>query len=127
MLSNASLVAFIATADPAKARAFYESTLGLRCVSDDEYAVVFDANGTTLRIAKVQTVSPAPYTVLGWQVDDIERSARQLTAAGVSFERYDGMPQDALGIWTTPGGRIAWFRDPDGNLLSVSQSSSLSP
>ena len=121
MLANASIVAFVATTDATSARRFYEGALGLRCTVDDEYALVFDANGTMLRIAKVQAVAPSLYTVLGWHVNDIETTVRTLADAGVRFERYEGMAQDALGIWTTPGGRVAWFKDPDGNLLSLSQ------
>jgi predicted enzyme related to lactoylglutathione lyase len=83
---------------------------------------VFDANGTTLRLAKVERISPAPYTVLGWLVPDIRAACARLSAAGVPFERYEGMPQDEAGIWATPGGGyVAWFKDPDGNTLSLTQ------
>jgi catechol 2,3-dioxygenase-like lactoylglutathione lyase family enzyme len=122
MLSSQKLMAFVATRDPARAKEFYGSTLGLRFVSDDGFALVFDANGTTMRIATVRELSPAPYTVLGWEVGDIESAVKELTAAGVAFERYGIFPQDELGIWSAPGGaRVAWFKDPDGNTLSLSQ------
>jgi catechol 2,3-dioxygenase-like lactoylglutathione lyase family enzyme len=122
MLSSAKVVAFLATADAARAKAFYGGVLGLPVLSEDSFAVVFDANGTTLRATIVQDVVPAPYTVLGWDVQDIAGTARRLTAAGVVFERYAWLQQDELGIWRAPGGtKVAWFKDLDGNLLSVSQ------
>ena len=120
-LADADIVAFAVSANADAARAFYRDTLGLPLVSDDPYALVFDANGTALRIAKVDAVKPPPYTTLGWHVDDISSAVRALTDRGVRFERYPGMEQDDLGIWTTRGGKVAWFKDPDGNLLSLSQ------
>jgi catechol 2,3-dioxygenase-like lactoylglutathione lyase family enzyme len=120
VLANAPLVAFVAAADAAQARAFYADTLGLRLRSDDRFALVFDAHGVTLRVQKVQQVSPPPYTVLGWQVPDLPEAVRQLTARGIRFEHFDGLEQDELGIWTAPGGSgVAWFRDPEGHLLSL--------
>jgi catechol 2,3-dioxygenase-like lactoylglutathione lyase family enzyme len=122
MLTSQKLMAFVATRDPARAKEFYGGTLGLKFVSDDGFALVFDANGTTLRIATVRELNPAPFTILGWQVADIESAVQALTAAGVVFERYGMFPQDELGIWLAPGGvRVAWFKDPDGNTLSLSQ------
>jgi catechol 2,3-dioxygenase-like lactoylglutathione lyase family enzyme len=122
MLSSQKLMAFVATRDPARAKEFYGGTLGLQFVSDDGFALVFNANGTTVRIATVRELSPAPYTVLGWEVDDIENAVKELAKAGVAFERYGIFPQDELGIWSAPGGvRVAWFKDPDGNTLSLSQ------
>ena len=122
MLSDQSLVAFVATADPVRARAFYETTLGLTLIQDAPYALVFDANGTRLRIANVGTVTAATYTVLGWQVSDIVAQARDLAGRGVDFERFPGIKQDAVGIWTTDDGdRVAWFKDPDGNVLSLTE------
>jgi catechol 2,3-dioxygenase-like lactoylglutathione lyase family enzyme len=122
MLESAKLVAFTATTDGARARAFYEGVLGLRCISDDTVALVFDANGTTLRVTKLEQHTPLPFTVLGWDVADIIAAVRGLSARRVAFERYPGMEQDDLGLWTPPGApiRIAWFKDPDGNLLSLS-------
>jgi catechol 2,3-dioxygenase-like lactoylglutathione lyase family enzyme len=122
MLRDAAPVAFVSTADRERARAFYEGTLGLALVSDEQFALVFDIAGTMLRVTVVDQVRPQPYTVLGWRVDDVEATARALTARGVTFERYAGMGQDAMGIWSSPSGaRIAWFRDPDGNVLSIAR------
>ena len=122
MLASAKVVAFIATADAARAKAFYGEALGLRLLSEDGFAVVFDANGTTLRVAIVREVVPAPYTVLGWDVEDIAATVRRLSAAGVDFERYAWLQQDEWGIWNSPSGeKVAWFKDLDGNVLSVSQ------
>ena len=122
MLGQAKLVAFAADSDAARARAFYRDVLGLKLISEDGFAIVFDAQGTTLRVSLVKEVVAAPYTVLGWGVADIAAAVKGLSAAGVRFERYPWMEQDDLGIWSAPGGaRVAWFKDPDGNLLSVSQ------
>ncbi len=116
------LVAFVATRDAARAKAFYGETLGLQLISEDRFALVFDANGTMLRIATVQEVASARYTVLGWQVPDIVATVRELQTAGIEVERYGGMKQDELGIWKSPSGaKVAWFKDPDGNTLSVTQ------
>jgi catechol 2,3-dioxygenase-like lactoylglutathione lyase family enzyme len=124
ILGASKLVAFAPTTDPAKARAFYESVLGLRLVSDEQpFVLVFDANGTMLRVTTVPEHKPAPFTVLGWKVDSIEDIVRQLTAAGVEFLRFPGLNDlSPLPIWTAPGGaRIAWFHDPDKNVLSLTQ------
>ena len=122
MLNTSKAIGFVATTNPGKARTFYEKTLGLTLVSDDPFAVVFDVNGTMLRVQKVQEFTPATHTVLGWDVADIGAEIRELTKRGVCFERFDGLPQDGLGVWTSPaGGKIAWFRDPDGNILSLTQ------
>ena len=122
MLASAKVVAFIATADAARAKAFYGEALGLRLLSEYGFAVVFDANGTTLRVAIVREVVPAPYTVLGWDVEDIAATVHRLSGAGVVFERYGWLQQDELGIWNSPSGaKVAWFKDLDGNVLSVSQ------
>jgi catechol 2,3-dioxygenase-like lactoylglutathione lyase family enzyme len=115
-------VAFVATRDPARAKKFYGGTLGLALVSEDEFAVVFDAAGTMLRVTRVQKVAAAKYTLLGWQVRDIVQTAKGLQKVHVTLERYPGMQQDELGIWNSPSGaRVAWFRDPDGNTLSIAQ------
>ena len=122
MLGTSKLVAFVATSDPDRARTFYKDALGLRPVSDDRFALVFDANGTHLRIQKVDAVSPPAFTVLGWEVADVAETIAGLVARGVVLERYDFMKQDGLGVWTSPSGaKVAWFKDPDGNLLSVTQ------
>ena len=116
------LVAFVATRDTTRAKAFYADTLGLALIGEDQFAVVFDANGTMLRITAVAEVAAARYTVLGWQVPDIAATARELQRAGVELERYDGMHQDELGIWKSPSGAsVGWFKDPDGNTLSITQ------
>jgi predicted enzyme related to lactoylglutathione lyase len=122
MLDAADLVAFAATTDLDRARVFYEQVLGLPVTEQTDLACVFDANGTMLRVTAVPEVARAGYTVLGWQVADITAAARELSARGVRFLRFDGMDQDADGVWTSPGGgRIAWFADPDGNTLSLTQ------
>jgi catechol 2,3-dioxygenase-like lactoylglutathione lyase family enzyme len=121
-LGSRKLVAFVATAAPAKAKKFYRDTLGLRLVDDNPFALVFDAHGTMLRVTRVEKVVLAGYTVLGWQVPDIVDMVTRLKKAGVRFQRYDGMGQDKLGIWQSPSGaKVAWFKDPDGNTLSVTE------
>src|SRR4051812_16479364 len=115
MLGSAQLVGFVPTTDAARARAFYEVVLGLDLVETTPYACVFRANGTMLRLTVVEELAPAPFTVLGWSVDDITATVTALGERGVSFERYPRIEQDRLGIWRSPGGgRIAWFKDPDG-------------
>lgn len=122
MLASSHLAAFAATAQPEVARAFYRDTLGLTFVSEDDFAVVFDANGTALRLQKVRRVEPRPYTLLGWRVEEIGSVVQQLTARGVEFLRFEFMLQDALGVWAAPGGaKVAWFKDPDGNVLSLAE------
>jgi catechol 2,3-dioxygenase-like lactoylglutathione lyase family enzyme len=122
VLSQSKIVCFVATAQPTESKRFYQAVLGLSIVEDTPVALVFDAHGTELRVQKVPAVSPPPYTALGWQVRDIEAVARRLSEQGVLLERYQGLLQDELGIWSTPdGSRVAWFRDPDGNTLSVTQ------
>ena len=123
MLGNTPIIGFIPTLDFDKARAFYVDVLGLRFVENDGFAMVLDANGTMIRVAKVQPdFKPAMFTILGWKVSDIENVVSAMTAKGVVFERYGFFEQDALGIWSAPGGaKVAWFKDPDGNTLSVSQ------
>jgi catechol 2,3-dioxygenase-like lactoylglutathione lyase family enzyme len=122
MLGSRPLVAFVATTAPTKAKAFYANTLGLRLINEDPFALVFDAGGTTLRIATVRTLEPAGHTVLGWTVPDIRQAIEGLAARGVGFRRFDGLQQDAQGVWIAPGGaRIAWFADPDGNTLSLTE------
>lgn len=122
MLANNQIAAFIATANPEKAREFYENTLGLTLISDEEYAIVFDAGGTTLRVQKAGKFTPHPFTSLGWHVEDIEVAVDQLKSKGVVFEQYPWMPEGSNGIMTFPeGARVAWFKDPDGNLLSLDQ------
>lgn len=122
MLKTSDVIAFAAATDLDQAREFYARTLGLRLVEQNEYACVFDANGTMLRVTAVTEVARPGYTVLGWRVDDISEVCTGLRARGVGFNRYEGMAQDDNGAWTTPAGdRIAWFTDPDGNTLSITQ------
>ena len=121
-LGRAKVACFAATANAPRAKTFYGDTLGLDLVEDTPFALVFDAGGTTLRVQKVDAVSPPRYTVLGWEVADIRSVARALQAKGVRLRRYDGMDQDADGIWASPSGAlVAWFEDPDGNTLSLTQ------
>jgi len=122
VLNQSRLVCFVATADADRARAFYQGTLGLTLVEDGGYALVFDANGTQLRVQRVDAVAPHAYTALGWEVDDLTTAVRVLAAKGLGAARFPGLPLDADGIWDTPdGSRVAWFHDPDGNTLSLSQ------
>jgi len=124
MLGSSAVVAFVPSRSPRKSRSFYEQTLGLGLVSEDQFANVFDANDVMVRVVDVSSVEdfkPFPFTILGWSVDDVAKTVKGLQQKGVKFERYPGMDQDQLGIWTSPSGaRIAWFKDPDGNVLSLS-------
>jgi catechol 2,3-dioxygenase-like lactoylglutathione lyase family enzyme len=122
MLGSSDVIAFVGAADLDRARVFYEQVLGLPMTGQNDFACVFDANGTMLRVTAVPDVARAPYTVLGWRVADIAAVVRDLSAKDVVFLRYAGMDQDDSGVWTTPGGdRVAWFADPDGNILSLTQ------
>ena len=122
MLGEHELVAFLATRDAARARAFYEGALGLPLVEESAFALVFDAHGTILRIQKVGELEPHPFTALGWQVPRIDEVVDQLAKRAVMFERYPGLDQDARGVWQSPSGaRVAWFKDPDGNTLSITE------
>jgi predicted enzyme related to lactoylglutathione lyase len=122
MLESCDVIAFAAAADLERARAFYEQVLGLPVTEQNDYACVFDAHGTMLRVTAVPVVATPGYTVLGWNVPDITAVVRELAARGVTFLHYEVMNQDEDGIWTAPGGgRIAWFSDPDGNTLSLTQ------
>ena len=120
MLGGVQPCCFLATRDPAAARRFYE--LGLPFRGDDGHALLFDLAGVPLRVSRVQRFAPASHTVLGWEVPDIAERVDALARAGVRFEQYAGFQQDAAGIWTAPDGtRVAWFKDPDGNVLSLAQ------
>jgi len=122
MLSQSKIVAFAATSNPDAAKNFYEQTLGLTLTADDPFAVVFDAKGITLRVQKVQSHTPPGHTVLGWDVADIRAEMKELTERGLKFERYEWLGQDESGVWASPSGaKIAWFKDPDGNILSLTQ------
>ena len=122
MLGTSKIIAFVPTTDFPRSRAFYEGILGLRFMNEDGFAMVFDANGIMLRIARTPDFTPAKYTILGWQAENIEAVVTKLDARGVRFEHFGFPGQDKRGIWTAPsGGKVAWFKDPDGNTLSISQ------
>jgi len=122
MLESARAMAFVPATDLARARDFYGGILGLEVLDVSGFACVFRVGGATLRVALVGELSPQPFTVFGWAVGAISETMAGLAARGVEFLRYAGMDQDPAGVWTTPGGdRIAWFRDPDGNVLSLTQ------
>lgn len=124
ILGGTAIAAFVPITDPVKAREFYEGVLGLRLASDElPFALVFDAQGVMLRATAVHELKPQPFTILGWNVAEIEGTVDRLSAAGVEFQRYKGVNDgDPRGIWNAPSGaRVAWFKDPDGNVLSVTQ------
>ena len=122
MLAASKLIGFVPTKDSNRARDFYESKLGFQFVSDDQFALVMQAGDSMIRIAKAANFTPAQYTVMGWEVTDIEAVVKWLNGRGVTFEKYPFVEDRELGIWTTPNGdRVAWFKDPDGNVLSLSQ------
>ena len=121
--AGAKASTFIITRDRAVAKKFYGETLGFRQVHEDDFAVVFDLNGTKLRISTLKDHEPKKFTVLGWEVPDIVAAVKSLKAKGVKFQVYEGFGQDELGIWHPPGStnKVAWFLDPDGNNLSLAQ------
>ena len=123
MPTSAKAMAFIVTRDRASACAFYGGTLGFALTGEDDFAAVFNLNGTMLRISTVEGHVPQPHTVLGWEVPDIADCVRTLRGQGVTFSIFEGFGQDDLGIWNAPGSstKIAWFKDPDGNVLSLAQ------
>lgn len=122
MLKTSSVIAFVATANPGEALRFYRDVLGLALAQDSPAAIVFDSKGVMLRISKAPGHVPAPHTILGWRVDDIPAAIHTLTARGVVFERFHGLVQDEIGVWTSPdGAKVAWFKDPDGNVLSLTE------
>lgn len=122
LLGSGQLVAFVPTIDLGRAAAFYGDALGLRLVESTAFADVYDANGTMLRVTLVEQPARAPYTVLGWRVADVTAAVEALVGRGSGVKRYTGLDQDESGVWTAPSGsRIAWFEDPDGNVLSLEQ------
>lgn len=122
LLEYSALVAFVPSTDLERSRRFYEGTLGLRVQRATSFACVLVAGGTTVRVTRVEQLEPAPYTVLGWDVTNVEETVRTLAARGVAFEVYDDLEQDEYRIWQAPdGARVAWLKDPDGNVLSLSQ------
>ncbi len=121
MLDNAKLMAFVAIQDEKRATDFYSGILGLKKLSADSFAIVFDSGGTLIRASFTKDKIDVPYTVLGWQVLNIEETVRSLTGKGVAFERYGFLQQDELGVWSSGTAKVAWFKDPFGNLLSLSE------
>ncbi len=122
MLASSKLIGFVPTKDSIKAREFYEGKLGFQFVSDDPFALVLRAGETMIRVAKTKDFTPAPYTVMGWEVQNIEVVVASLQKSAVPFEKYPFIQDQQLGIWASPSGdKVAWFKDPDGNILSVSQ------
>ena len=122
MLATSDLVGFVPTTDLVRAGAFYGDALGLESVQETPIALLFKANGAMVRVTLVDQASPAPYTILGWSVTAIEDVVGRLSERGVAFERFPGMEHDDFGVWTSPGGdRVAWFKDPDGNVLSLTE------
>ena len=122
-LGKYNIIGFVSIVDVSRARDFYRDILGLRLVMEEPpFALVFDANGIMLRLGMAKELPPAHGTVLGWQVPEITATVMNLAQAGVRFERYGGMNQDELGVWISPtGAKVAWFKDPDGNTLSISE------
>jgi catechol 2,3-dioxygenase-like lactoylglutathione lyase family enzyme len=121
-LGDSEVMAFLATTQAEKSLAFYRDTLGLRLEEDSPFAIVMKAANASLRIQKVQAFTPHPFTAFGWKVDDVEATVKALTGTGVKFERFEGLSQDDLGIWASPSGaKVCWFKDPDGNVLSLTQ------
>lgn len=122
MLADKELKAFVPTVRPDKAKLFYESILGLKLLSEDNFALEFEANGTLLRVIIVEQLNPQLFTVLGWNVEDISSIIKSLNEKNIFFEKYEFLQQDDLGIWLSPGGsKVAWFKDPDGNILSLTE------
>ncbi len=122
MLENQRIMAFVATADAGKARPFYEEVLGLNVTDADNYGINFSAGDYFLRMTPVRDFKAAPYAVLSWVVEDINKIIETLEARGVMFEHYQGLGQDTKGVWTAPDGtKVAWFKDPDQNILSLTQ------
>jgi predicted enzyme related to lactoylglutathione lyase len=121
MLAASRMNGFVPTTNSDVARRFYEGALGFAFASENDYVVSLRAGQSTIIMQKLKELTPAPYTILGWEVDDIRETVSSLAGRGVVFERFAWMKQDELGIWNSPEGRVAWFKDPDGNVLSVSQ------
>jgi catechol 2,3-dioxygenase-like lactoylglutathione lyase family enzyme len=117
-----TMVGFLVTTNSEAARRFFTDVLGFRLLTDDSYALAFDAQGAMLRVGKAEKFTPAQGTVLGWEVANIDSTVSELAGKGVSFERYPHMKADEQGIFTFPNGdKVAWFKDPEGNVLSISQ------
>jgi len=122
MLSDKALKAFVPTTNPKLAKAFYGDLLGLTLLSEDNYALEFDAKGTLLRVTIVQEFKPQSFTILGWNVSNINEVIHELNKKGIECNKYDFLEQDNSGVWISPGGsKVAWFKDPDGNVLSLTE------
>ena|SRR5664279_4301303 len=122
MLADSKLKAFVATVKPGEAKAFYKDILGLRLLSEDNYALEFEVNGTLLRVTYVEELRPQVFTVLGWNVTDIISVIKSLNQKGIVCEKYAFLEQDDFRVWISPGGsKVAWFKDPDGNVLSLTE------
>jgi len=122
MLADKKLKAFVPTIKPEEAKSFYKDVLGLKLLSQDNYALEFEVNGTLLRVITVQELKPQAFTVLGWNVGDIASTIKSLNDKNIFCEKYDFLEQDGLGVWTSPNGsKVAWFKDPDGNILSLTE------
>ena len=121
-LSSCKTISFVPTTNLARAREFYRMTLGLRLISESEFGLMFELSGAMLRVVQMGQIFTMRHTVLGWKVPNISAVVDELIQKEVQFEHYDGFIQDEQGIWTSPDGdRVAWFRDPDGNILSLTQ------
>jgi catechol 2,3-dioxygenase-like lactoylglutathione lyase family enzyme len=122
MLNSSKMTGFVLTKDYDKARAFYEGKLGFEFVSLDQFALVMKTEQNMIRISKVADFTPLQSTVLGWDVEDIAAVAKWLAGRGVATEKYPFVQDKELGIWSAPGGaKVAWFKDPDGNVLGMGQ------
>lgn len=122
MAPPGKLIGFVPISDAKRSTVFYRDTLGLEFVADDGFALIFRSGVNMVRLAKMPQVIPAQFTILGWETMQIEDDVQSLTEKGVTFSRFGFLEQDALGIWTAPSGdKVAWFTDPDGNVLSLSQ------
>jgi catechol 2,3-dioxygenase-like lactoylglutathione lyase family enzyme len=122
MLANAIVTALVGAMQKDASTAFYRDTLGLKFINDDGFAAVFEGKNARVRVSRVPAITPAAYAVLAFTVDDIDKTVDDLTAKGVTFARFGFFVQDAKGVWTAPDGtKVAWFHDPDMNLLSVVQ------
>lgn len=122
MLFDKEVIAFVPTMKPNEARTFYKDILGLMLLSEDESALQFRANGILLKVVLVRELIPQTFTVLGWKVKDISGVIKSLNKKGIFCEEYEFLRQDSIGIWTSRGGsKVAWFKDPDGNILSVTE------
>ena len=122
MFEDKDLKVFVPTIKPAEAKSFYKDVLGLPLLSEDEYALEFHAKNTLVRVITVQKFTPHLFTVLGWNVADILATIKELNNKNILCERFSFLEQDEAGVWTSPNGsKVAWFKDPDGNVLSITE------